>query len=124
MDNIQDGSYYPRGKLYPGHRTYLGRDPGERNNRIDEPAYAEVRADLHRRLMAWMEAEGDYLLCTEHLLPVGAYVDGRTFEDQHDPGWSDRDRTWFGLGQGPVSSDLIKDQLLKHPAKDKYPGAR
>jgi arylsulfatase A-like enzyme len=73
----------------------LEADPGERVNRIDVPAHAAVQVALHRRLMAWMEAEGDALLHAQHLLPVGSYVDGRGFDEQHDPGWSERDKAWF-----------------------------
>jgi arylsulfatase A-like enzyme len=73
----------------------LDTDPGERVNLIDDPAHAAVQADLHGRLMAWMEAEGDELLHAQHLLPVGSYADGRGFDEQHDPGWSERDKAWF-----------------------------
>lgn len=73
----------------------LETDPGERVNLANSPVHAGVRQALRQRLMAWMEAEGDYLVDAEHLLPVGAYIDGRGFEDQHDPGWSERDWTWF-----------------------------
>jgi arylsulfatase A-like enzyme len=73
----------------------LETDPGERLNRIDDPACADTQASLHRRLVAWMEAEGDELLHARHLLPVGSYVDGRGFHEQHDPGWSERDKAWF-----------------------------
>jgi arylsulfatase A-like enzyme len=79
----------------------LERDPGERANLIDQPvdagglAYAGVRAGLHARLMDWMEAEGDYLLCCNQLRPVGSYVDGRAWEEQHDPGWSEADWAWY-----------------------------
>jgi arylsulfatase A-like enzyme len=73
----------------------LETDPGERTNLVDDPAYTDVQAGLHRRLIAWMEAEGDELLHAQHLLPVGSYVDGRSFDEQHDPGWSERDKRWF-----------------------------
>jgi arylsulfatase A-like enzyme len=73
----------------------LNTDAGERVNLIDDRAHAAVQADLHRRLMAWMEAEGDELLQAQHLLPVGSYADGRSFDEQHDPGWSERDKAWF-----------------------------
>ena len=73
----------------------LETDPGERVNLVDVPAHAALQADLHRRLMAWMEAEDDELLHARHLLPVGSYVDGRGFDEQHDPGWSERDKAWF-----------------------------
>ena len=42
-----------------------------------------------------MEAEGDYLLHAQHLLPVGSYCDGRGYDEQHDPGWPTRDVAWF-----------------------------
>ena len=73
----------------------LETDPGERVNLIDDRAHAAIQSGLHRRLMAWMEAEGDYLLHAQHLLPTGSYIDGRSFDEQHDPGWSDRDKAWF-----------------------------
>ncbi len=78
----------------------LERDPGERVNLICSPEYAEVQADLHGKLMSWMEAESDYLLCSKHLLPVGSYIDGRPFEEQHDHGWSERDWNWFRQRKG------------------------
>lgn len=65
----------------------LRDDPGERLNVIDTPELAEVQSELHARLMAWMEAEGDYLRWARHLLPPGAYIDGRGVEKQHDHGW-------------------------------------
>ena len=73
----------------------MERDPGERVNLINSPEYTEAQADLNRKLVSWMEAEGDYLLCAKHLLPVGSYIDGRAFEEQHDHGWSERDWDWF-----------------------------
>jgi arylsulfatase A-like enzyme len=73
----------------------LDSDPGERVNLVDDPAHAAIQADLHRRLMAWMEAEGDALLHAQYLLPAGSYIDGRGFDEQHDPGWSERDKAWF-----------------------------
>jgi arylsulfatase A-like enzyme len=73
----------------------LESDPGERVNLIGQAAYAGIRADLHARLLAWMEAEGDYLLCAEHLRPAGSYVDGRAWQEQHDPGWSEQDWAWY-----------------------------
>ena len=69
------------GELYD-----LDADPGERVNRIDDPACAAVRADLHARLWAWMESEDDYLVHARHLLPPGAYLDGRGAREQHDHG--------------------------------------
>jgi arylsulfatase A-like enzyme len=73
----------------------LETDPGERTNLINDPAYAGVQTELHGRLLAWMETEGDYLLHTQHLLPAGSYCDGRSFEEQHDPGWPARDKAWL-----------------------------
>lgn len=73
----------------------LETDPGERANLIAADRWREVQADLHARLKAWMQSEGDYLLCAEHLRPVGSYVDGRALEEQHDPGWSEADWAWF-----------------------------
>ena len=73
----------------------LEKDPGERVNLIGLSEYAEIEADLHSKLVSWMEGEGDYLLYAKHLLPVGSYIDGRAFEEQHDHGWSERDWNWF-----------------------------
>jgi arylsulfatase A-like enzyme len=76
----------------------LQNDPGERVNLTDAPEYVEIQAELHDKLMAWMRAENDYLLCAEHLMPVGSYVDGRAFEEQHDHGWSQAEWNWFRCG--------------------------
>ena len=73
-------------------------DPGERVNLAGVPAYAALQSDLHARLAAWMEAEGDYLLCAHHLLPPGTYVDGRGADEQHDHGWSTEEWAWFRRG--------------------------
>ena len=62
----------------------LESDPGERLNLIDDPADASIRSKLHETLMAWMASEGDYLLHAKHLLPPGAYIDGRGVAEQHD----------------------------------------
>jgi arylsulfatase A-like enzyme len=77
----------------------LETDPGERTNLVDDPDYSAVQEDLYRRLMAWMAAEGDYLLHAHHLPPAGAYVDGRGFDEQHDPGWSESDKAWLHTGR-------------------------
>ncbi len=37
----------------------LAEDPGEVHNRIDDPALAEVRGELHDRLLAWQERQRD-----------------------------------------------------------------
>lgn len=73
----------------------LQTDPGERVNLAGAPAYAAVLADLRARLMAWMEIEGDYLLCARHLPPPGTYVDSRGADEQHDHGWSAEEWAWF-----------------------------
>jgi arylsulfatase A-like enzyme len=73
----------------------LETDPGERVNLIDDPDHAPIQADLHRRLMTWMASEGDYLLHAQHLPSTGSYIDGRSFDEQHDPGWSDHDKAWL-----------------------------
>jgi arylsulfatase A-like enzyme len=66
----------------------LEEDPGERANLFDAPGLAEVRSRLHECLTAWMADEGDYLLHARHLLPPGAYMDGRDVTEQHrHPGW-------------------------------------
>jgi hypothetical protein len=41
------------------------------------------------------ETEGDELRYARHLPPAGSYVDGRGVDEQHDPGWSERDKAWF-----------------------------
>ncbi|NOZ23349.1 MAG: sulfatase-like hydrolase/transferase [Planctomycetes bacterium] len=64
----------------------LASDPGERTNLIDDPAHTTSREELHAKLMAWMESEGDYLLCAGHLPPPGTYIDGRSVEERHDHG--------------------------------------
>jgi len=64
-------------------------------NLADSPKYANVQRRLHKRLMDWMRDEGDYLLCNAHVMPVGSYIDGRSWEEQHDPGWSKEDWAWF-----------------------------
>jgi arylsulfatase A-like enzyme len=76
----------------------LETDPNERRNLVDDPDYAEIKAVLHKRLTAWMEAECDYLRCAERLPPVGSYVDGRGFDEQHDPGWGEDERAWLANG--------------------------
>jgi len=84
-------SPHDRDELYD-----LGVDPGERVNLIDHPANAATRRRLHARLMAWMADEGDYLRCAEHLPPPGSYIDGRSADDQHDPGyWTDNEKAWY-----------------------------
>ncbi len=39
----------------------LARDPGEVENCINDPAYAQIRADLHLRLIDWMNEKRDPL---------------------------------------------------------------
>ena len=39
----------------------LQRDPGELQNRLDDPAYQSVRAQLQSALADWTERTGDYL---------------------------------------------------------------
>jgi hypothetical protein len=40
----------------------LRDDPGERHNRIGEPALADVEAELKRALVAWMRSTDDPVL--------------------------------------------------------------
>ena len=49
----------------------------------------------HSRNRPKIASEGDYLLCAQHLPEAGSYADGRSFDEQHDPGWSERDKAWF-----------------------------
>ncbi|MEO1616088.1 MAG: sulfatase [Planctomycetota bacterium] len=46
----------PKWELYD-----LQRDPGELTNRIDDPAYATIAAELKQALRDWTEKTGDYL---------------------------------------------------------------
>lgn len=44
----------------PGEELYdITKDPYEQNNLADDSAYAAVKGDLRRRLLEWMEANGD-----------------------------------------------------------------
>lgn len=58
-------------------------DPQERDNVADDPAYADVLADMQQRLDHWMRSTDDPLLHGFVDAPEGARVDPR---DQLDPG--------------------------------------
>jgi N-sulfoglucosamine sulfohydrolase len=50
----------------PGEELYaITQDPYEWHNLADKPDYAQVKADLRRRLLAWMAATGDKGQATE-----------------------------------------------------------
>ncbi|MFL5846369.1 MAG: sulfatase [Solirubrobacteraceae bacterium] len=44
-------------------------DPNEAHNLIDDPAYADVAADLRERLITWQRATGDVLAEADHVDP-------------------------------------------------------
>lgn len=73
----------------------LENDPQERINLADLAEYAEVQKALHAELMAWMESEGDTMRYARHLPPMGSYIDGRGFDEQHDHGWSEAEWAWI-----------------------------
>ncbi len=56
----------------------LVRDPMERVNVADDPAYADVRADLEQRLMDWMRRTDDPLLRGPLVPPPGSRINTRT----------------------------------------------
>jgi arylsulfatase A-like enzyme len=59
-------------KYIPGEQLYnLAFDPNEGNNLANDPRYSQVRDDLHRRLVAWMEATADPLLQGPVPMPPG-----------------------------------------------------
>jgi arylsulfatase A-like enzyme len=49
-------------------------DPQERRNVADDPAYAEIRSDMERRLLRWMEETDDPLLKGPLVVPAGAII--------------------------------------------------
>jgi arylsulfatase A-like enzyme len=55
-------------------------NPGEGRNSIDDPAYADVAADLRARLERWMQETDDPLLRGPVALPAGARINR---QDQH-----------------------------------------
>ncbi len=72
----------------------LAADPGEITNRIDDPALAEIRTDLHDRLLAWQEQRLD------PMRGLGWYR--RPWRPDHEPdprpaqGWPNANRSRGG----------------------------
>lgn len=63
-------------KQRPAVELYdLCLDPEEAEDRADDPALAEVRADLEQRLLDWMRRTDDPLLHGTPRPPAGAVVD-------------------------------------------------
>ncbi len=61
-------NYY--GEARPKEELYdLSTDPYEQENRIDDPAYEEIAADLRGRVDAWMESTDDPLLSGDVPVP-------------------------------------------------------
>jgi N-sulfoglucosamine sulfohydrolase len=60
-------------------------NPGEGRNSIDDPAYAEVVADLRARLEAWMVETNDPLLDGPVLPPPGARINAQDQQSADDP---------------------------------------
>jgi N-sulfoglucosamine sulfohydrolase len=93
LANIDDGatkSYLLEQGLaswaVPSEQLYdLVRDPLQACNRIDDPSLADVRADLVRRLHAWMRETDDPLLAGRVPLPpraVANRVDARSASEE------------------------------------------
>ena len=58
MCRTQDYKYVRR--LYEADELYdLRQDPGELHNRIDDPAYAGILADLRERMLSWYQTTCD-----------------------------------------------------------------
>ena len=70
----------PREALYDCYH-----DPGERDNLIDDPAYAEVRANLRERLDERMRETGDPLLDGPVSKPPGGEANPQDGRDPGDP---------------------------------------
>ncbi len=84
----------------------LEADPGERINLIASHEHTHVREELHAPLMNWMASEDDVLLDRKHLLPPGAYIDGRGVNEQHvHPGWKDKEALWKWRAKSPEYAD-------------------
>jgi arylsulfatase A-like enzyme len=76
---LAETGYFQRAK--PREELFdLSRDPAEWNNRLEDPAYAQVRRDLAARLYAWMESTGDPILHGHVRRPEGSRVNR---EDAH-----------------------------------------
>jgi N-sulfoglucosamine sulfohydrolase len=56
----------------------LWRDPQERVNVADDPAYSDVRLQMEARLKQWMEKTKDPLLSGPLVAPPGARINART----------------------------------------------
>ena len=58
MCRTRDYKYVRR--LYESDELYdLRRDPGELENRIDDPAYAAILAELRERMLTWYQTTCD-----------------------------------------------------------------
>jgi len=60
-------------------------NPGEGRNSIDDPAYAEVAADLRARLQKWMEQTDDPLLDGPVSAPPGARINAQDQRSADEP---------------------------------------
>lgn len=76
----------PQEALYDCHL-----DPAERENLIDDPDYADVRADLTERLDDWMERTDDPLLTGPISKPDGALADSRNAMNPDEGDWEPTD---------------------------------
>ena len=60
VDDTDAADKVRRYEQRPGEELYdVGQDPYEWTNLADKPEFAEVKATLRARLLAWMEANGD-----------------------------------------------------------------
>ncbi len=59
-------------------------NPGEGRNLIDDPAYADIAADLRARLERWMVTTGDPLLNGPVPAPVGARINAQNQRSARD----------------------------------------
>jgi arylsulfatase A-like enzyme len=78
LDHGLDERTRPREALYDRYH-----DPGECENLVDDPEYADAREDLAGRLAAWMERTDDPLLDGPVSKPAGARIN---VQDARQPG--------------------------------------